>query len=449
MTSAHAALDAGDQATALAHVDAALAIDPNFVAAQTLRERLATPIDPTVDAARLAVTIQPNVEVPSAPTTPQLVSAEGYAKFEQRAKRRRVDRRMDAARVALQRGRLREAAAALDEVMELDANLPELSALTAEFDDLRRTMEAPRRGPWLVAAGVFAATVFAASWLDAPGMLARRTSLGGVPVAAAPIADAAVPAPKESVTAVATAGQVHEMALNPPAKEEGERAHEVQSAAAQATTSEAFKSVSSPDIPVVATREASLSPPSSAVALPPAVRTNVEAAAPVAERLEASAPSPEAAPSPLPAPMPEPVPAAAPPPVAPPPAVVPAPAVVAAVSVTSAASSIDDELLIKQALQRYQRAYGGLDARSARAVYPSVNEAALARAFDGLSSQSLTFDECDVRWHERAATVTCRGSASYVPKIGSREPHVEPRVWTFKLGKLGSDWQIETARASR
>ena len=44
---------------------------------------------------------------------------------------------------------------------------------------------------------------------------------------------------------------------------------------------------------------------------------------------------------------------------------------------------------------------------------------------------------------------TCRGSAQYVAKVGSRVPHTEPRVWTFTLRKNGSDWQIENARAER
>ena len=57
----------------------------------------------------------------------------------------------------------------------------------------------------------------------------------------------------------------------------------------------------------------------------------------------------------------------------------------------------DDDELIKQTLQRYRSAYEGLDAQSAHAVWPAVNEVALARAFDGLESQSLTFDACDVR----------------------------------------------------
>ena len=106
-------------------------------------------------------------------------------------------------------------------------------------------------------------------------------------------------------------------------------------------------------------------------------------------------------------------------------------------------------MLVRQVLQRYRNAYEGLDARSAQAVWPAVNEAALARAFDGLESQSLTFDACDVRLRGEAASATCHGSARYVPKIGSREPRMEPRVWNFTLHKSGADWKIDAARAER
>jgi hypothetical protein len=104
---------------------------------------------------------------------------------------------------------------------------------------------------------------------------------------------------------------------------------------------------------------------------------------------------------------------------------------------------------VSRTLQRYRAAYQDLDARSAQAVWPAVNEAALARAFDGLESQMLTFDACDVRVSGEAAWATCRGSARYVPKIGSREPRLESRTWTFTLKKAGEDWKIDTARADR
>jgi hypothetical protein len=105
--------------------------------------------------------------------------------------------------------------------------------------------------------------------------------------------------------------------------------------------------------------------------------------------------------------------------------------------------------MIESVLQQYRRAYDSLDARSAHAVWPTVDQTALERAFGGLRSQSLTFDECSVRVDGVVATATCRGSAEYVPKVGSSEAQVEPRVWTFTLRKAGGSWRIEAARARR
>src|SRR5262249_42326586 len=134
-------------------------------------------------------------------------------------------------------------------------------------------------------------------------------------------------------------------------------------------------------------------------------------------------------------------------------AVVPAaarpPATPPAVPPPTNRAAVDDDQLIRSALQRYRSAYDDLDARSAQAVWPAVNRAALARAFDGLASQSLTFDRCDVEGRDVAASVTSQGSTRYMAKIGSHEPRIEPRVWTFTLRKSGADWQIENARTAR
>ena len=108
-----------------------------------------------------------------------------------------------------------------------------------------------------------------------------------------------------------------------------------------------------------------------------------------------------------------------------------------------------DEAQVTAALQRYRVAYEGLDARRARAVYPAVNEAALARAFASIESQALTFDVCVVQLQGVGATAVCRGSARYIPKVGAREPRIEPRNWTFALRKTGDDWTIESARTDR
>jgi hypothetical protein len=104
---------------------------------------------------------------------------------------------------------------------------------------------------------------------------------------------------------------------------------------------------------------------------------------------------------------------------------------------------------VQQTLQRYRTAYDRLDAHSARAVWPAVNEGALARAFSSLASQTLTFDACDVAVDGEVARATCRGTAKYIQKIGRSEPRVEPRVWTFALRKRASNWEIEDARAGR
>jgi len=169
-----------------------------------------------------------------------------------------------------------------------------------------------------------------------------------------------------------------------------------------------------------------------------------------------------AAPEPVSAPL-EPLPPRAP--IAPPPSPATVSSITAAIGTSPAPTpatvsvsapvlprtidTADEVGLVRQALQRYRTAYDGLDAQSAQAVYPAVNQAALARAFDGLESQTLTFDTCDVQLRGDAAIATCHGSARYVPKIGSREPRIEPRTWNFTLRKAGSDWKIDSARAER
>lgn len=373
LTAARAAVDAGDRDTALAEIAAALDLDKDFLAAHSLRDCILT----------LPADGAPPPLAPAEPAARPMISPDGYAKFEQRAKRRRVDRRIDAARAAIAHQRLRTAAIALDEVIELDPNLPELAELTASFDELRRATATRRRGPWIAAAAVFIGALLGASWLqDSSPILPRQI------VSAAPLAAPLTPivTVTEQVVAVATTGR----------------------------------------------REAGAGPAVDASPAPDA-HTGL---APAAPRLTAS---PINTPPPaLTADVDHAVAAAA----------IVAPAVTLA-PVALSVDAPDDSLLVKEALQRYRTAYEGLDAQSAQAIWPAVNQAALARAFDGLESQTLTFDACDVRLRGDAATAVCQGSARYVPKVGSRDPRTEPRVWNFTLHKTGSDWKIESARAEQ
>jgi hypothetical protein len=121
----------------------------------------------------------------------------------------------------------------------------------------------------------------------------------------------------------------------------------------------------------------------------------------------------------------------------------------AAEGTSAVPSPNNDERLVNQVLQRYREAYAELDARSAREIWPRVDEAALARAFDDLRSQQITFDVCNLEVSGAAASAKCRGSMRYVPKVGSHDPRIEPHVWNFSLRKRGADWTIESARAGR
>jgi hypothetical protein len=527
-------LEQGDFAAALAAVDRALAIDPDFLAAQSLRDRIvaAAPglplIPPPVrsDAAiagdlaahdgsagssaehdafpavlpvaqaafvsEATVAAVPSITEPAGESNPTpaasssperrdipavesqpvgivaesirtgllpdvpvdlalaplpaerpLVSPDGYARCEQRAQRRRVDRRLDAARSALAAGRLKDAACALDEVSALDPNLPELQELTARYHQLRRDRTRPRAGRWLAAAAAFGGIVLGASWLqDATGFLWSRQTVGVSSLVTAPepfavALSAAESSSPEVEEAVATSGASSErtVAAEPAQRAAAEPAQRAAAEPAAAETAPAERRADArPSEP--RTDMPSSEPPAHMVSLGPQVQAPPPVARAVMEPLrsmaEAAPVTAAAAPAPAPA-APAPAPA------------VPAPAA----STVPPPRSADDELQIKQVLQRYRSAYEGLDARSAHAVWPAVNEAALARAFEGLASQRLTFEACEVKLEGEAAAATCHGSARYVPKVGSREPRVEPRTWDFTLRKNGADWKIQSARAGR
>lgn len=413
LTRAQERTNAGDRAGALEAVDAALAIDPNFLAAHALRDRILA-LGSVVAAAPTAAPKPPDAVRP-------LVSAEGYAQFEQRARRRRVDRRVDAARAALAAGRIKDAVSAIDEIRDLDPNLPELRELSATLAGLGAPRRSHRVGRWLAAAAAFGGVMLAASWLQEYSGLGSRSMVSIAPLVAppSPLAPLAVsvaaaatdePVPSPEAIAAATNGELPLSRLTPP---ESPRPQLSAPAAPAPATQPAVTPAAYAETPP-AQFPGLLTPPPTAPAQP-----QVPAATPAFAPVSLSSVAAAVPPPPLPAPVP------------------------------TAPTGPTDETLVQQTLQRYRRAYEGLDAQSARAVWPAVNESALARAFDGLQSQTLTFDACDVTMHGEAAAAVCRGTARYVTKIGSHEPRVEPRTWNFTLRKSGTAWSIESARAER
>jgi hypothetical protein len=100
---------------------------------------------------------------------------------------------------------------------------------------------------------------------------------------------------------------------------------------------------------------------------------------------------------------------------------------------------------VAQVLNQYARAYGELNPGAARAVWPTVDERALSRAFASLESQDVSFDNCSIDVKGATASASCRGRASYVGKVGNRQPRTEARQWNFELTLQGEDWKIAKA----
>jgi hypothetical protein len=119
-----------------------------------------------------------------------------------------------------------------------------------------------------------------------------------------------------------------------------------------------------------------------------------------------------------------------------------APAPTAAARAMAAVAA--DQAAIAAALRQYEQAYERLDAKAAVAVWPTVDQRALSRAFAGLSSQTLDMRGCEVvvRAGASTATASCRGTAEYVRKVGDTRVRVEPREWTFTLNKTEGEWRI-------
>jgi len=105
------------------------------------------------------------------------------------------------------------------------------------------------------------------------------------------------------------------------------------------------------------------------------------------------------------------------------------------------------ETAIQTVLAQYRTAYGDLDAGAARAVWPSVDDKALRKAFERLEEQRLIFNYCDIAVSNVRAVASCDGSVRYVPRVGKKDPHDDRRQWEFKLSKVDEVWLIDTVSA--
>lgn len=119
----------------------------------------------------------------------------------------------------------------------------------------------------------------------------------------------------------------------------------------------------------------------------------------------------------------------------------------ATVRATRSAGSLEEELeLVRQTVEKYTRAYERLDVRAAKAVWPSLDERELERAFQGLQSQRIRMSCGRISITGHDANARCSGDATYHPRVGSRVMRLTEREWTFNLSRSDSGWQIADVR---
>lgn len=118
----------------------------------------------------------------------------------------------------------------------------------------------------------------------------------------------------------------------------------------------------------------------------------------------------------------------------------PAPAEAGASS--AAVRLVNDDRAVRTALEGYRTAYNQLNVSGAKAVWPTVDVATLAKAFGQLESQDIEFTGCRVDVTGDRAQAACGGSAAFVPKIGRRSPRRTSREWRFALERWADRWVI-------
>jgi hypothetical protein len=110
-----------------------------------------------------------------------------------------------------------------------------------------------------------------------------------------------------------------------------------------------------------------------------------------------------------------------------------------------ASSRAMDADQIKAVLARYELAYNRLDARAASDVWPTVDSAALSRAFKDLLSQKVALGLCDITVIGDIGGASCAGRARWEPRVGGGMQTAE-RYWKFDLRRSDGNWKIEQIR---
>jgi hypothetical protein len=384
-------------------------------------------------------------------------ASQQWLSFELRMRRRRAERCLLRANEALEAGRVEDARRAVAEAREMAPSMPELAALEAGIAALvRRRARARYARLASVAAGLtmlaLTTLVVWPAWIGSspePDRNAGAHADSVVPPAAA------VASPASPVVEPLPEQPAPEPSLEQPAPEPLREQAAPEPLREQAAA-EPPRAQPAPELrreqPAPEVRREQPAPGPSREQPAPGLLASRDGAVlqprePVSEATSGTRPSarslePEATPgtplklSPLPAFD-----------TTPPPAPPPLEAGVA----TSTAGGLDtrsgtqaDSAAIRRALARYEAAYSNLDVSAARAVWPTLDQRALARAFDGLAMQRISLNDCDVVVTGATARATCAGTAAWTAKVGGGR-RTQARRWAFQLKNADGTWQIVRA----
>jgi hypothetical protein len=106
------------------------------------------------------------------------------------------------------------------------------------------------------------------------------------------------------------------------------------------------------------------------------------------------------------------------------------------------AEAAGTDAAIRGVIDAYGRTYDRLDAAGAALLWPGVDTFALARTFETLSSQRITFDRCDVSAAGDRALAACAGVVVFVRRGGDGTAESVPVDWTFTLDRSSGKWKI-------
>ena len=320
-----------------------------------------------------------------------------WKSFELRMRRRRAERLLLRARTAADAGRLDEANDCVEELRHLAPGMPGIAAVEQKLSHPQPPTIVARSVPTRLLAGAVAIVT-------------------GLVVTAAAVRTRPAPLP--------TASDLRGLTLSVPVEAGGVRPIVSEPAA---TTTAAHDNA----LPDVATYPAAEAPSPMPLPPPDAPRRDTPAAVPASFEVPATA-TMDLPGAPARVSEPTVAPSATTPSVASPPPV--------------AVPRADETTAVRGVLDRYAAAYTSLDAAAARQVWPGVDEAMLARAFDGLASQRVSLGDCRIDVTGETARASCAGASTWAPKVGDTAPRTDRRAWSFDLTRAGGDWRILSAR---